>query len=201
LKEKARHKEEEKRLLNGRLARAGRGLRRFLAFAGSRAIQRIAKTNERLNGKGQYLLFHALSWNVIGMGATSQISFFIGSRGVGITMTNTCWMMMIVSAVFPYRGSEVVVKTNFAGRECLEWTSSIKDVLNRMENSEMTLLNEIADESKAALQVLGLWSRPAPFEKTASAFLEKDGSLITYTTLRVIAETELYEKLKRETSF
>ncbi|HZX12200.1 MAG TPA: response regulator [Candidatus Nanoarchaeia archaeon] len=35
----------------------------------------------------------------------------------------------------------------------------------------------------------------------ASAFLEKDGSLITYTTLRVIAETELYEKLKRETSF
>lgn len=172
LKEEAKREELKKRLLEGRLSRARRGLRRFLMFASGRPIQQLVKTNERLDGKGQLLSFCEFSWNGIGMDATSRVSFSIGSQGVIVTMINTCWRTMMVSAVFPYKGSEVTVETNFAKKDCPEWKSPTKYVLNRMATGQMSSLSEIGEESEAALRVLGLWSRPAPFEKTATAFLE-----------------------------
>lgn len=168
LKEKARREEKERRFISGRVSRALRGLGRLLLFAKRRSIQQLVKANEHLNGKGQHLPFHGFKWNVIGSDLTSWVSFSIGSQGITITMTNTCWRRKDVSATFPFKGSEVLVHTEFAGRDEPVWKSSIKDVLNRMA----TALMEVSEESEIALRVLGSWSCPAPFEKVVITFFE-----------------------------
>lgn len=173
LKEEERREKEEKRLISGRVSRARRGLRRFLAFASNRSIQRLVKTNERLNGKGRTLSFHGLRWKIIGTAPTSYVSFAVGLQGIIITITNTCWRRKDVSAAFPFKGSEVVVRSQFAGGDELSWKSPARDILNRMATGLMSSLNEVSEESEKALRVLGLWSRPAPFETAAAAFLEQ----------------------------
>ena len=175
LKEEAEREEKEKRLFNGRLSRARHGLRRFLAFASSRPIQRLVKVNERVNGKGRSLSFHELNcFGTSDSSATGYVSFSIGLQGVMVAMTNTCWRRMDVIAVFPFKKkSEVIVHTKFVGRDESAWQSSVRDVLNQMATGLMSSLNEISEESENALRVLGLWSRSAPFERTAIAFLEQ----------------------------
>lgn len=173
LQEKARREVEKKRLIDGRVSRARQGLRRFRKFASSRAIQKLIKANERLNGKGQFLSFHEFDWNLIGSNLTSHVSFSIGVQGVMVTMTNTCWMRMDVSATFPYKGSVVTVETKFASKDKPMWESSVSDVLDRMVDGLMGSLNEVGEESEAALKTLGLWKRAEPFEKIATSFLEQ----------------------------
>ncbi|MEK7515799.1 MAG: hypothetical protein AAB555_02630 [Patescibacteria group bacterium] len=173
LKEEASREEQERRLLKGRLSRAKRGIRRLLTFAKSRPIQRLVKMNERLGRQGQILSFHELSWNVIGLHPTSYVAFSVDSRGIRITLTNTCWVTMTVSAIFPYKkGLEVAVHTKFGNRNgtC---ESPMGDILERMATGHMTSLYEISEEGQAAIRVLASWSRPAPFEKIATSFLEE----------------------------
>jgi hypothetical protein len=170
LAEQAKRKEKEERLLKGRLSRARAGLRRLLAFANSPSIRRIMKTHERLGENS--LLFYEDRWDVIGTSPKSHLSFAIGSRGIVITMTNSCHVTDSVSAVFPYKGREVTVDSEFGGRRGNTWVSSPEEILNFMVAGTMTSLYKTSEESGTAFRVLAAWSRPAPFERVATRFLE-----------------------------
>lgn len=161
---------KEARLLKNRLSRARSGLRRLLAFANSAPIRRIAKINECLRGK-LGLLFDEDQWNFIGTRMTSRIAFFIDTQGIRITMRSLCHRSFAVDAVFPYKGSEVVMHSDFAGTSD-SWSASSEETLNHMAVGAMTPLWEINEESEAALRTLASWSRQSTFEKVAVAFLE-----------------------------
>ena len=173
LAERAEREAKEARLFKIRFSRAKSGLRRLLMFAGSRSIQRLVKTNERLFEKGKNLQFHQHEWNLIGLDLQSHVSFSIGSSGVRIMMTNYCWVTCTASAVFPYKRPEVSVSAEFGGRSDGAWISPVEDVLHRMAIGLMSPLNKISEESEVAFRLLASWSRLAPFEKVAVAFLEK----------------------------
>jgi hypothetical protein len=169
LAERTEHEVKVARLFKNRLSRAKSGLRRLLAFANSRPIHGLVKTIEQMGERG--LLLDENRWNFIGTNATSRITIFIGVRGVKIVMVKHCHISYEVSAVFLYKGQKTTVCK--IGNKSGEWSAPAEEILHRMAVGTMSPFNEVSEESEAAFRLLALWSRSAPFEKAAVAFLEK----------------------------
>lgn len=172
LAERAEREAKEVRLFKNRLSRAKSGLRRILAFASSRPIQQLTKTNARLKGS-LGLLFYESRWDVVGTRPVSFISFSIDVCGVRITMTNYCHVIDKVVATFPCKGSEGAVIEEFGGRKSGEWSASPEEILSQMADGTMSSFNQTSEENEAAFKLLASWARSTTFERDATHFLEE----------------------------